>query len=392
MTARSRARDEAMMRHALAQAAQGRGRTHPNPAVGAVVFRGDRVLGRGFTKPPGGAHAEVAAIADARRRHGPRAVAGASLAVTLEPCTFQGRTGPCTEALLEAGIGRLVGGCRDPHPRVAGRGFARLRRRGVEVVTGVLEEDCRWQHRGFFCVVEHGRPWVSLKLATTLDGRIATASGESRWITGEASRAFVHRLRDQSDAVMVGSGTALVDDPELTVRRGERIRREPIRVLVDGRLRVPLSARLYAALDPERTWVLCRQGARGLAARRERAGQLIELPEAADGKVDLRRGLRALGQAGLTQLLVEGGGGLAAALLRSELVDEVHWMVAPKLIGGDGRAGLGPLGLDRLADAVALDSLRTRRRGEDLHLHGLVRRGKNRSAARKREARRSRKQ
>ena len=381
------ARDERMMRRALREAARGEGRTHPNPSVGAVVFRGDRVLGSGFTKPPGGAHAEVAAIENVRRRHGERALRGASIAVTLEPCNFQGRTGPCTEAIIEAGLGRVVAGCRDPHPRVAGTGFRKLRRRGLDVVTGVLEDECRHQHRGFISVCERGRPWVTLKLATTLDGRIATRDGESRWITGPRSRELVHRLRDRNDAVMVGSETAIADDPALTVRRDGRVVREPIRLLLDGRLRVPADARMLRGSAAAGTWVLCRERASGIRALRQKAGRVLPLPVDESGHVALGAAFAALADEGLTRVLVEGGGGLAAALLRADLVDEVHWMLAPKLIGGDGKPGLGPLALERLADAVTLESLAARRTGDDLYVHGIIRhdegRGARRSSARK---------
>ena len=389
----ARARDERMMRQALRQASRGEGRTHPNPSVGAVIFRGDRVLGSGFTKPPGGAHAEVAAIENVRRRHGDRALRGASIAVTLEPCNFEGRTGPCTEVILAAGLARVVAGCRDPHPRVAGSGFRKLRRRGLEVVTGVLEQECRHQHRGFISVCERRRPWVTLKLATTLDGRIATRSGESRWITGSPSREFVHRLRDRNDAVMVGSDTAIADDPALTVRRGGRVLREPIRVLLDGRLRVPSDARMLRGPAAAGTWVLCRARAAGIRALRERAGRVLTLPVDADGHLALDAAFTALAGEGLTRVLVEGGGTLAAALLRADLVDEVHWMLAPKLIGGDGRPGLGPLEIERLAEAVVLDVVEARRRGVDLHVHGIIRhddgRGARTSSARRGAARAS---
>ena len=367
-------RDERMMRLALRAAARGEGRCHPNPSVGAVVYRGDRVLGRGYTRPPGGAHAEIAAIESVRRRHGDRALRGASIAVTLEPCNFQGRTGPCTDAILEAGLARVVGGCRDPHPKVAGKGFEKLRRAGVEVIRGVLEAECRYQHRGFMSVCEQGRPWVTLKLATTLDGRIATAHGESRWITSPTSRDFVHRLRDADDAVMIGSETALADDPELTVRRAGKAGRDPIRVLLDGRLRVPVTARLLTGAGASRTWVVCRAGARGIRRLRETVGRVLEVPSTSGGHVDLGRAFQLLAEQGLTRVLVEGGGGLAAALLRADLVDEVHWMLAPILLGADGKPGLGPLELTRLADAVAIDPIRVRRRERDLHVHGLIRR------------------
>jgi len=296
------------------------------------------------------------------------------MAVTLEPCSFQGRTGPCTEAILEAGIVRVVGGCRDPHLKVAGKGYGRLRRRGVEVTSGVLEAECRHQHRGFLSVCERDRPWVTLKLATTLDGRIATANGESRWITGPASREFVHRLRDVYDAVMIGSETALADDPELTVRRDGAIVREPIRVLVDGRLRVPATARMLTGAGAGQTWVVCRERARGIRRIREAAGRVLEVPSADRGRVDLVLALQLLAKEGLTSILVEGGGGLAAALLRADLVDEVHWMLAPMLIGGDGRPGLGPLEISRLADAVSIDPMHVGRREQDLHVHGMIQR------------------
>lgn len=374
------ARDERMMRRALREASRGEGRTHPNPSVGAVVFRGDRVLGSGFTKPPGGAHAEVAAIERVRRRHGDRALRGASIAVTLEPCNFQGRTGPCTEAILAAGLSRLVAGCRDPHPRVAGNGFRKLRRRGLDVVTGVLANECRHQHRGFISVCERHRPWVTLKLATTLDGRIATRSGESRWITGPDSREFVHRLRDQNDAVMVGAETAIADDPALTVRRDGRVVREPIRLLLDGRLRVPADARMLRGSAAAGTWVLCRARASGIRALRERAGRVLSLPVDESGHVALDAAFAALADEGLTRVLVEGGGMLAAALLRADLIDEVHWMLAPKLIGGDGKPGLGPLALERLTEAVTFESFDVRHRGADLHVHGNIRHGEGRRA------------
>ena len=376
---RGDARDEKMMRAALACARRGDGRVFPNPSVGAVVFRGDRILGRGTTRPPGGKHAEIVAMDAVRRKHGERALRGATIATTLEPCSFTGRTGPCADAIVDAGLARVIAGCRDPHAKVAGRGFRRLRRAGLEVTTGVLEADCRHQHRGFLSVIERGRPWVTLKLATTLDGRIATASGESRWITGPQSRTFAHRLRDASDAVMVGSETALADDPALDVRRGAKTLRTPIRVLLDGRLRVPVSARLLADPHAARTWVVCGERARGLTAVRAAAGRVLPVRRSDDGHVDLARAMKVLAQEGLTTVLVEGGGSLAAALLRARLVDEVHWMLAPKLIGSDGRPGLGPLALRRLRDAVALSPERVTRRGEDLHVHALL----GKSASRK---------
>ena len=365
------------MRLALAQARGSSGRTWPNPPVGAVVFRGDRVLGRGRTRPPGGPHAEVVALDRALARHGARAVRGASLAVTLEPCRHQGRTGPCTERVLAAGITRVFAGHVDPYPEVAGKGIARLRRAGVHVNVGVLEDECREQHRGFLSLLERGRPFVSLKLATTLDGRIATATGESRWITGAEARAEVHRLRARSDAILVGSGTARADDPELTARRGGRVVHRPVRVLVDSRLQIPVSARLFRG-EAGRTWVLCARGSTPSRVRaREREGALVlPVPKLSAG-LDLRRGLSVLGKRGLSEVLVEGGGGIAAGLLRQDLVDEVHWFVAPRMLGSDALPALGSLDIRQLSRATTLEDVRVRRVGSDVYLRGRpVRLGK----------------
>ena len=356
------------MRAALRKARGASGRVYPNPPVGAVVFRGDRILGRGCTQLPGREHAEVMALAAARRRHGARALRGASMAVTLEPCCHTGRTGPCTERVLEAGIAKVYVGHRDPHPEVAGGGVRKLRRAGVSVATGLLEEACREQHRGFLSVVERGRPFVTLKLAATLDGRIATRTGESRWITGKEARAFVHRLRDRVDGVLVGAGTARDDDPALTVRRGSRVLRRPVRVVADPRLTVSPRARLLAGGDGRGWWLSAR---RAPAARRralERAGaRLLDVPMKGRG-LDLHRALSVLAEAGLTEVLVEGGATLAASLLREGLVDELHWFVAPRLIGGDGVPSLASMGVGSLADVRDLEVVRVGRMGPDLHL------------------------
>jgi diaminohydroxyphosphoribosylaminopyrimidine deaminase/5-amino-6-(5-phosphoribosylamino)uracil reductase len=366
---------EAAMRMALELARRASGRTWPNPPVGALVFRGDRVLGRGFTRPPGGAHAEVVAIQAARRRHGAAALRGASLAVTLEPCSRVGRTGPCSEAIRAAGIARVFAGHLDPSPGERGRGARRLRAAGVAVRVGVLADACRYQHRGFVSVQTRGRPWLALKLAASLDGRIATASGESRWISGPRARARVHALRADADAVAVGAGTALADDPELTARRGRRVLRRPARVLFDGSLRVSPRARLYAPDAPR--FALCRESA---PAARQRAlarrGVRVLALAARAGQLDLAAGLRRLAREGLTLLLVEGGGELAAALLAAGLVDELHWFVSPRLVGGDGVPALGPLGLARLSAAPRLASPSLARLGDDLHFRGTLLRPK----------------
>ena len=361
------------MRRALAAARRASGRTWPNPPVGSVIVRGDRVLGVGATQPPGGPHAEIVALAAARRRHGAAALRGATLATTLEPCCHTGRTGPCDRAVIEAGIARVWVGERDPNPLVAGGGLRRLRRAGLDVRVGVLAAECAEQHRGFTTRLALGRPLVALKLAATLDGRIATLGGESRWITGPAARARVHVLRARSDAIAVGAETALADDPELTARRGRHVVHRPVRVVFDTGLRLSPRSRLARARDADRTWVLA--GAGAPAARRralEARGVRILEVGGQGGRLDLRRALARLGREGLTTLLVEGGGTLAAALLRAGLVDELHWFAAPSLLGGDARPALGPLAIRRLAGRVALEGARVIRLGPDLYIHGKV--------------------
>ncbi len=362
------------MRLALRAARRASGRTFPNPPVGAVVFRGERVLARGWTRPAGGPHAEIVALRAAARRHGPRALRGASLAVTLEPCAHVGRTGPCCDAVVAAGIRRVLVGHADPNPNVAGGGARRLRAAGLSVRTGILEADCREQHRGFLSVLARGRPYVALKLAATLDGRIATRGGESRWITGEGARALVHRLRARADAVMVGSGTALADDPELTARTGGRIVHRPVRIVVDSRLRLPASARCLRAGPPGTAFVV---GAAGAPEARRRApaaaGARVLTAPARAGHADPRAVARLLAREGLTDVLLEGGGALAAAWLRAGLVDELHWFVSAKLLGGDARPALGPLGIGRLATAPSVEGFEVRRIGGDVYVRGRLR-------------------
>jgi diaminohydroxyphosphoribosylaminopyrimidine deaminase/5-amino-6-(5-phosphoribosylamino)uracil reductase len=358
---------------ALARAKRASGRSFPNPPVGAVVLRGDRVLGAGETRPVGGAHAEIVALERARARHGARALAGATLAVTLEPCCHHGRTPPCTDAILAAGVRRVWVGQRDPNPKVAGEGFRRLRRGRIALEVGIREAECREQHRGFLSVQQRGRPWVALKLAATLDGRIATARGESRWITGPAARALGHRLRDAADAVMVGAGTAAADDPELSVRRGGRTLRTPVRLLVDGALRVPARARLFRDAAAGRTWLLTRRGHPEAAlARRTGGGARALFVPARGGHLDLRRAFAQLAREGITFVLVEGGGELAGALLRAGLVDELHWFAAPSLLGSDARPALGALAVRSLADRIALPAPEVRRLGPDLYVRAFL--------------------
>lgn len=355
--------DQDHMAAALGLARRGLGCVWPNPAVGCVIVRDGRVVGRGFTQPGGRPHAERIALDQAGR-----AAQGATAYVTLEPCAHHGKTPPCAEALIAAGITRVVTALTDPDPRVAGRGHAMLRAAGIAVTEGVLADQAETLQRGFLTRVRHGRPMVTLKLATSLDGRIATASGESQWITGPQSRARVHLLRAQHDAILVGGGTARADDPLLT-QRGLGIARQPVRLIAARSLDLPDSGRLAASVSETPLWLF--HGASAPADRIARwqalGARLIPLPETAEG-LDPTALLQALGAEGLTRLFCEGGGQLAAALLRAGLVDDLITFTAGLALGADGRPALGPLP-GPLADAPRFRLISADRIGDDMMLH-----------------------
>jgi diaminohydroxyphosphoribosylaminopyrimidine deaminase / 5-amino-6-(5-phosphoribosylamino)uracil reductase len=351
------------MRAALALARRGLGTVWPNPAVGCVLVKDGRVVGRGWTQPGGRPHGETEALAWAGE-----SARGAIAYVSLEPCCHWGKTPPCADALIAAGVGRVVVPIEDPDPRVSGQGIARLREAGIEVVTGVLAAEASEINAGFFQRLREGRPLVTLKLASTLDGRIATHSGESRWITGDLARDRAHLLRATHDAVMVGSNTVLIDDPLLTCRLPGLGARSPVRIVVDGHLKVPLTARIVAQAGLVPTWFITLRD--GDAARREAfrgcGVELIDAPATADHTVDLAAALQMLGQRGLTRLLVEGGAGLAAVLLRAGLVDRLDWFRAPAVIGGDGVAAVAPLAIEALAAAPRFERMAVEALGEDV--------------------------
>ncbi|WP_062560883.1 bifunctional diaminohydroxyphosphoribosylaminopyrimidine deaminase/5-amino-6-(5-phosphoribosylamino)uracil reductase RibD [Paracoccus aminovorans] len=324
------------MRHALALGRRGLGNTWPNPAVGCVLVRDGRVVGRGWTQPGGRPHAEVMALAQAGA-----AACGATAYVTLEPCAHHGKTPPCAEALVRAGVARVVSALTDPDPRVAGRGHAILRAAGIAVTEGVCAAEAREAQRGFLTRITAGRPMLTLKLAGSFDGRIATASGESQWITGAQARRHVHALRLSHDAVMVGGETARADRPGLNVRGFGPVR-QPVRIVVSGRALPDLPAE---GPDHGPLWQVSG----------EPAGFMAEL-----------------GARGLTRVFCEGGGVLAASLLRAGLVDQLIGHTAGLVLGGDGRAGVAALGLQRLADAPRFRLVETRRLGGDI-LHRWLR-------------------
>jgi diaminohydroxyphosphoribosylaminopyrimidine deaminase / 5-amino-6-(5-phosphoribosylamino)uracil reductase len=360
--------DARWMGRALELAERGLGMTSPNPAVGAVVVANGRVLGEGFHARAGGPHAEAAALAVAGRY-----ARGATLYVTLEPCNHAGRTPPCVDVILGAGIARVVAAVPDPNPKVAGGGAGALAAAGIEVVLGCRERDAMAINRPFFTAARRGRPHVTLKWGATLDGKIADRDRASRWITGEAARGEGHRLRRISDAVVVGIGTALADDPALDVRTGVPWPREPLRVVVDSRARLPAHARVIAAGLPERVVVAVTDSADPeRVGRLEARGVSVLRCKEQEGRVDLVDLLARLGGLDVVGVLVEGGGELAGAFLRAGLVDRVAAFVAPRLLGGGTAPGpiAGP-GLP-LPEGVRLEHLEGRPVGYDWLLEGDV--------------------
>lgn len=358
--------DFRFMRRALQLASRARGRTSPNPMVGAVVVREGRIVGEGYHRRAGEPHAEILALEAAGER-----ARSADLYVTLEPCAHYGRTPPCVDAVFRAGVRRVVAAMEDPNPEAAG-GLARLRAAGIETVGGVLEAEARHLNEAFIKHRARGLPFVTLKMAMTLDGRIATTTGDARWITGEPARRYVHRLRDRSDAVLVGIGTVRADDPLLTARlRGAR---NPLRVVLDTHASLSPGSQIARTARDVRTWVAC-----GEAAPLERRAvlealgiEILALP-VLDGRVDPRALVQELARRSIMSLLVEGGAEVAASLLDARLVDRVEFLIAPRLIGGRGAPGpVGGPGRRRMADALPVARPRLRRLGEDWLISGYV--------------------
>ena len=347
------------------------GRTSPNPLVGAVVLVGDKAVGEGWHEGPGLPHAEVMAL----RATGAKA-RGATVVCTLEPCSHHGRTPPCTDALIAAGVRRVVIGCLDPLERGRAQGVGVLEAAGIEVAVadGPDELACREMNHGFITWAVTGRPSVTLKLATSLDGKIATSTGESRWITGSAARALVHTWRAEQDAVMVGIGTALADDPELTARDLGQDVAQPVRVVVDSHARLPLTSKL--ARSAGETPVVVLASSRAPEPRVEALRDVgVAVLAAGDGdRVDLDVATALLGERGVLSVLVEGGAELAGALVAAGRVDRIAWFLAPMLIGGEGAPGaLGGLGITRLADAPRLLDPKVTSVGDDVLVSARLR-------------------
>lgn len=356
------------MTRAMRLAEKGAGWTRPNPLVGAVLVRDGAVIGEGWHDHYGGPHAEAAALASSTADP-----AGATLYVTLEPCSHTGKTPPCARLLIDKRIANVVVGMTDPNPLVNGKGIAMLREAGIRVETGILEKKVRRQNEPFIKFITAGEPFVVLKTAMSLDGKIATATGESRWITGEVSRLRVHRLRSRYAAVMTGIGTILADDPQLNVRLKGRTHRSPLRIVVDSSLRIPLDARVLRE-DPQLTILAVTEKASGEKIRDlERLGiQVLVCPEKA-GQVDLNYLMKALGTMEIDSLLIESGGALAWSALESGIVDRVTAFIAPKIIGGAGApTPVGGAGFADLGHVVTLEEMEMRKTGQDIMIEARI--------------------
>lgn len=361
-----RMNDEHWMKRALRLAEKGRGRTSPNPMVGAVLIKNGKVIGEGYHARAGEAHAEILAL-----RQAGVAAKGSTLYLNLEPCSHYGRTPPCAPVVIEARVKRAVIGMEDPNPLVSGRGLRSLKRAGLDVKMGILEKECRKLNEFYCKYILKKEPFVILKVAATLDGKIATREGDSKWISGEISRSFVHRMRDQVDGVVVGIGTVLKDDPQLTARIKKG--RDPYRIILDSRLRIPENARVIGD-SPSKTIIATTELAdRGKIGKLEKKGVRILIFDSKQGSVDLRNCLSKLGEMGMMSLLVEGGSRINGSFLDEGLIDKILFFLSPKLIGD--REALGIFGGSRkttLKEAIPLNEVRLRRIGEDILIEGYI--------------------
>ena len=353
--------DRAHMRAALALAARGLGRVAPNPAVGCILVREDLgqnglVVGRGWTKPGGRPHAETEVLGQAGGL-----ARGAHAYVTLEPCNHQGQTGPCSDALINAGVSIVTIALKDPDPRVSGTGSQRLVDAGIEVRTGLLGDEARHLNAGFLSVIEHGRPWVTLKTATTLDGAIAARTGESKWITGEAARNRGHLYRAQNDAILTGIGTVRQDDPSLTCRIAGLEDRSPIRVIVDPRAETPLDSQLIKSMETVPVWLIVGDDApaENIQALQNVGAKVIMFPPISGGRLAPQDIVKALAGEGITRVLLETGSALSGSFMSDDLVDELAWFRAPSVMGGDSLPAIAPMAVNTPDNATRFQYLET---------------------------------
>lgn len=355
------------MKLAIELAKKGKGKVNPNPMVGAVIVNGGKIIGQGYHEEYGKAHAEVNAFKSVSEDP-----EGATIYVTLEPCSHYGKTPPCVEKIIENRIAKVVVGTLDPNPLVAGRGIEILRASGIEVIIGVLEEECKKINEVFMKYIVKKKPFVVLKSAMSLDGKIATASGESRWITGEEARYEVHKLRNELSAIMVGVDTVIKDNPELTCRLEEG--RNPIRIVVDSKLRIPMESKVIVDTDKAKTIIATTDmAAKDKIAILENQGVVVLIVKSKDGRVDLQELMIKLGELNIDGILLEGGASLSFSALESRIVDKIQVYISPKLIGGEkSKTPVGGMGIELLKDAFKVENMTVRLIGEDILLEGYM--------------------
>lgn len=356
--------DRVYMRKAIQLAGRGWGSVSPNPMVGAVIVKRGHVVADGYHHAAGKPHAEAEALEKAGA-----GAKGAALYVNLEPCTHFGKTPPCVDRIIKAGVRRVVIGMKDPNPLVSGKGIAKLRRAGIETEVGLMKEEAEGLNEIFIKYVTTGKPFVIVKTAMSLDGKICTESGNSRWITGEKSRKFVHRIRAGVDGIVIGINTVIKDNPELTVRYG-RFFRNPVKIIVDSRCRIPAGSKVF---ENTSNLVIAATSACKNAGKLRKTGACVLMIKKSRGRVDIGALVTELGRMGFTSLLIEGGGEITGSAVSSGIVDKVLFFIAPKILGG--RKALSPVegeGIDRICDAVSVREMRTRRIGEDILVEGYL--------------------
>jgi len=357
------------MKRALHLAEKGKGRTSPNPMVGAILVKGGKMVGEGYHAKAGEAHAEIVALQQAGEE-----AEGAILYLNLEPCTHYGKTPPCVPQVIEAGVKRVVIGMEDPNPLVKGKGIEILRKAGLDVEVGILEKECRRLNEAFCKYILKKEPFVVLKVAATLDGKMATRNGDSKWISGEASRRFVHKLRDQVDGVLVGIGTVLKDNPMLTARiRGGR---DPYRIVLDSRLKIPEEAKVIGTSPSKAIIASTELAPKDKIEKLEKRGVQILILDSKEGRVNLKSCLSKLGEMGMMNLLVEGGSQVNGSFLDEGVIDKLLLFLSPKLIGDQQALGIfGGKGASNLQKATALKEIKAKRIGEDILLEGYLESG-----------------
>ncbi len=357
------------MQRALELAEQGVGYTKPNPLVGAVIVKNGKIIGEGFHERYGGPHAEINSF-----RNASEDVEGATMYVTLEPCSHYGKTPPCANAIVEKKIAEVVIAMKDPNPLVAGRGIQILEEHGIKVTVGVLEEEARRLNEIFIKYIQTKLPFVILKTAMTLDGKIASATGDSKWVTNSSSRQWVHQLRHRLSGIMVGIGTILADNPELTTRLEGGVGVDPVRIIVDSGARIPLEAKVLHLNSPSKTILAVTERAEQEKIEQLKAlgAEILVMPER-EGRVDLLVLMQALGQMGIDSILLEGGAELNFSALQAGIIDKVYSFIAPKLIGGaKAKTPIGGTGIEKMSEAAALEGIQLRRFGEDIMIEGYL--------------------